>query len=170
MRVQYKEKKTDISLRFGIVKINLSGKKKKKTKKKSNAEKKEKKSENKTIDKENDIGGFQKFLALLQAFYDTSVSIRKTIEVEKLEIDALYGNADAAFTGMAVGFAYAEIYKLIGFLATIFTVRQPAVTIKPVFGEESVFECEADGIIKTKAAHIISTAIKFYFNYKKAIK
>ncbi len=107
---------------------------------------------------------------MLQAFYDTSREIRKSVIVEKIKVDASYGSGDAAFTGMAIGFAYAEIYKLIGFLSSIFTASAPEITIKPIYTEESFFEAEAEGIISTKTAHIIFTGIKFYFNYKKALK
>ena len=161
--IRYKEKKLDFSIHYGKIKIRIPLGSNKKAKSKT-GEKKEKK------EKEDDFGNFRKFIALIQAFYDTSPKIRKTIIVERLKADSVYGTTDAAFTGMAVGFAYAEIYKLIGFISTIFTVKQPEITIKPVFGEESVFEIEGEGIIKTKAAHIISTAIKFYFNYKKALR
>ena len=150
-------------MNFLKIKIKLPFKKKKHSENKKKIKKKK-------SEKKDEFSAFQNFLAILQAFYDTSISIRKTIIVEKLDFDALFGSTDAAFTGMAVGFAYAEIYKLIGFLSTIFTVKKPNFTIKPVFNDESVFDIGGEGIIKTKAAHIISTAIKFYFNYKKAIK
>lgn len=107
---------------------------------------------------------------ILTSFYNTSREIRKCIIIEKLKIDASYSSGDAATTGIAVGFAYAEIYKLIGFLASIFTISYPEITIKPVFSDELLFEAEAESIIKARIAHIIFTGLKFYSNYKKASK
>lgn len=172
LNIIYKNKVLDLSVNFGKVKINIpSGKK-------NNTEKKKRQKTAKEVDKqkkkpkktEDDFGNFKKFCAALQAFYDTSDSVRKTVVAEKLEVFADYGAEDAAFTGMVVGFAYAEVYKLIGFLSAIFTVEAPKIIINPVFNQGSVFKVEAEGIIKTKVAHIISTALKFYFNYKKALK
>ncbi len=90
--------------------------------------------------------------------------------MEKLTIKAEFASLDAGFTGMVTGVAYAEIYKLIGFLATIFTLEQPSITITPIFEEKSFFSIYSEGIIKTKAVHIIFTTIKFYREYRKAIK
>ena len=171
LNIIYRDKVLDLSVNFGKVKIKIPSGKKNKTenKDKKKADSKEVKQKKKS-QKDDDFGGFRKFCAALQALYDTSDSVRKTIVAEKLEVSADYGAEDAAFTGMAIGFAYAEVYKLIGFISVIFTVETPKIVITPVFNQGSVFKLEAEGIIKTKAAHIISTALKFYFNYKKALK
>ena len=127
------------------------------------------KQEDKKIETD-DYNRFEKFFILLQAFYETSANIRRSICVEKLIIKAEFASLDAGFTGMVTGVAYAEIYKLIGFLATIFTLEQPSITITPIFEEKSFFSIYSEGIIKTKAVHIIFTTIKFYREYRKAIK
>ncbi len=161
--LSFKDKKADIIISYGLVKYNIPlSKKKKKT---------DVKTKEKAKDAENDsVSGFTKFFAILQAFYDTSKDIRRSITVERLKAEASYCSGDVAFTGMAVGLAYAEIYKLIGFLANIFTISSPEITIKPVYEDSSFLKIEAESIIKTKAAHIIFTGIKFYSRYKKALK
>jgi hypothetical protein len=152
-----------ISAAFYKSKNLFSGKMKRKNKKEK-VEAEDKKSES------DDFNRLEKFFMLLQAFYETSANIRRSICVEKLTIKAEFGSLDAGFTGMVTGVAYAEIYKLIGFLATIFTLEQPSITITPIFEEKSFFSIYSEGIIKTKAVHIIFTAIKFYREYKKAMK
>ena len=159
--ISYKDKKADIKLAFGNIKFNIPIKEKKKNSESKSQEKTEKK---------DAFEKFKIFCAILQAFYDTSDSLRKTIIIERLKLDAVFGTGDAAFTGMAVGFSYAEIYKLAAFISEIFTVYPPKITITPNFGEEFIFSAEAESIIKTKAAHIISTAWKFYKNYRKELK
>ena len=157
----YKDNVFRLSLKFGKFEFEFP-----KLKKRESSKPREKRN----TKRDDDFYRFQKFFAFIQAFYDTSENIRKTVVVEKTKIKAEYGTEDAAFTGIAVGLAYAEIYKLIGFLASIFTVNQPEITITPIFEDKSVFTLDAEGIIKTKAAHIIFTAVRFYMSYKKALK
>ena len=162
----YSNKMFSMSISAAFVKINIPLKKKTENKKTETKEKKKIKKSKQA----DDFSRFEKFFAVLNAFYESSDRIRKCIAVEKLEVNSEYGSEDAAFTGFAIGIAYAEIYKLVGFLGTIFTLKQPIITITPVFADKAVFELSFEGIIKTKAAHIIFTAIKFYREYRKAIK
>lgn len=161
--ITYKDRKLDIEASFGVFKIKFPTIKNNKKKAKTAKESRNKKTS-------DDFFCFEKFFAVIQAFYESSPRIKKCITVEKLEINSKFGSEDAAFTGMVTGFAYAEIYKLIAFLATIFTLEKPIVIITPVFEDKSVFHIDFKGIIKTKATHIIFTAIKFYTEYKNALK
>lgn len=145
--------KNNLSLSFivGFIKFKLPLKKQPaKDETKNNVKKKEK------ID----------FWSLLQAFYDTSYNIKKTIRVKKLQVEATYGNEDPAFTGMIVGIAYAEIYKLLGMISCIFELEPPLINITSDFSGKDVFTLSCEGIICTKLAHIVFTALKFYKRYK----
>ncbi len=106
------------------------------------------------------------FWSLLQAFYDTSYTIKKTIRIRKLHIEATYGNEDPAFTGMMVGIAYAEIYKFLGVISCVFELEPPLINITSDFSGENVFTLSFEGIICTRLAHIVFTALKYYKNYK----
>lgn len=163
LKVSYIKNSFDILFEFGFVKVKIPRKKKKKDNKEDD------KTEDKKTKKDS-FGAFTKFFCALQGFYNASAAIRKSIYVEKLELKSSFGTEDAAFTGMAVGLAYAEIYKLIGFLSVIFTVRMPEIEITPIFEDRNVFNIEYISIIKTKLAHIIFTGYKFYSGYKKALK
>ncbi len=163
LKVSYIKKNLDVSLNFGFLKIRIPVKKKKN---KENDGKKED-NENK---KKDAFGAFNRFFCVLQGFYDASPAIKKTICVEKLELKSVFGTDDAAFTGTAVGLAYAEVYKLIGFLSVIFKVNMPKIEITPVFEDRMVFDIECKSIIKTKLAHIIIAGYKFYTSYKNALK
>ncbi len=168
LKISYIKNEFDITIKIGFIKFKIP---KKKAKKKKDDKKTEDTEAKKDKPKKDDgIGAFIKFFAALQGFYDSSDRIKKTIVIERLELTSSFGTEDAAFTGMAVGLAYAEVYKLIGFLSVIFTVKTPKIEISPIFEDRNVFNIECKSIIKTKLAHIIFTALKFIKGYKKALK
>lgn len=162
---EYKDKKAEISIKYGFININPLNFRKKKTSKQGK----------KIIDGENDIvtseksenkKSFDDFINIISAFYEASDAIKKAVKIEKLNIDATYGSSDVAFTGMAIGLAYAEIYKFFAAVSCIFTVNAPVITITPDFSEKDIFEIDGEGIVKTDAAHIIFAGIKFYTKFK----
>ncbi len=165
LRISYKKSLFETFLSFGFIKIKIPLNKEKKQKEKNaiNTEKKEK--ENK-----DGFDAFTRFFSVIQGFYNASHLIKKALIIEKLEIKSSFGTEDAAFTGLAVGLAYSEIYKLIGFLSVIFTFEPPKIDITPIFEDRYVFNIECKSIIKTKLAHIIFAGYKFYTSYKKALK
>lgn len=162
--VEYEKKQLSIKIKYGILSFCVT--KKRKTGKARPKKKIREKSENKKKEEGTGDGKLDTFFNLLTAFYDTSDLIRKSIKIEKLNVNAVYGNGDAAFTGMAIGIAYAEIYKLIAFLSCIFTVEPPVVTITPDYSDETIFDAELFCIVKAKPAHIIFAYLKFIKRYK----
>lgn len=159
VNVSYKKKNMKFDVKFGPFHIKLKGADKGK---KQNTEPVKDSEKN---DSERKLS-FDDCINLLSALYETSKTIKRAVKVEKLELSALYGSGDAAATGFLIGIAYAEIYKLIGFLSCIFTVSLPVITITPCYDDEPVFSLDFDLIIKSNAAKIIYTAIKFYTKYK----
>lgn len=154
----YRDKKAEVGIKYGILKKeNILSLRKKRTKA---TEKPEKKSAS------SGDGGIDAFFNILSAFYEVSDLIRKSIKIEKLTLNARYGNADAAFTGMAIGIFYAEIYKLISFVSCVFTVTAPSITVTPDYSDEPVLEAEFGGIVKAKPVHIIIVCIKYMKKYK----
>lgn len=162
--VSYKDKQLNVNIKYGILAFCLT--KKSKTGKAKPKKKAKKKSENKKKKEGSGDGKLDMFFNLLTAFYETSDLIRKSIKIEKFNVNAVYGNGDAAFTGMAIGIAYAEIYKLISFLACIFTVEMPLITIAPDYSDEPKFDAELFCIVKARMAHIIFAYLKFIKRYK----
>ena len=155
--VSYESKKAEFIIKFGPFKLN--GKKKAPKKKdETEEEKKEKKPEEKNP--------HDRILNLIGALYETSGAIKRAIRVESLKLNARFGSSDAAATGFLVGLAYAEIYKFIGLISCVFTVKPPVITIEPDYGDEPVFNADFRTVIKTNAAKAIYTAVKFYTKYK----
>lgn len=162
--VEYRKKQLNIKIKYGILSFCVTKKRKASTAKPK--KKAKKKSENKKKEEGSGDGKLDAFFNLLTAFYDTSDLIRKSIKIDKLNVNAVYGNGDAAFTGMAIGIAYAELYKLIAFLSCIFTVEPPVLTIAPDYSDEPKFDAELFCIVKAKMAHIIFAYLKFIKRYK----
>lgn len=172
--VAYKDKKADINIKYGFINVNVCNFIKKKNinnkkeasvaKKENNSvkEKEKKQTDNNRAEEKN----FNYYVNIISAFYEASGAIRKAVKVEKLNVDAIYGSNDAAFTGIVIGLAYAEIYKLLSLISCVFTVNTPVITITPDFSEKDVFEIEGEGIVKTNAVHIIFVGIKFYTKFK----
>lgn len=172
--VAYKDKKADINIKYGFINVNVCSFIKKKNinnkkeasvaKKENNSvkEKEKKQTDNNPAEEKN----FNYYVNIISAFYEASGAIRKAVKVEKLNVDAVYGSNDAAFTGIVIGLAYAEIYKLLSLVSCVFTVNTPVITITPDFSEKDVFEIEGEGIVKTNAVHIIFVGIKFYTKFK----
>lgn len=151
--------------RFRIYSFELKFNKKKEPKKNKPPKKAD---ETKPPDKQKP-SGVAGAMTYISAIYRTSPQIKRTLCIKRLSVRARIGLSDAAATGLAVGFGYAEIYKLIALLACIFTMEQPEVTLTPDFDHE-VFDWELNGIIKTRLAHIIFTGLTFYFNLQKVKK
>lgn len=164
---EYKNKKAEIKIKYGFISINplkFRNKKNSKQKKKITDGENDIDTSKKDENKENKKS-FDDFLNIISAFYEASDAIKKAVKVEKLNINATYGSSDVAFTGMAIGLAYAEIYKLFAAVSCIFTVNAPVITITPDFSEKNILEIDGEGIVKTDAAHIIFAGIKFYTKF-----
>lgn len=153
--VMYESQKAGLIIKFGPFK--LKGKKRA-PKKNGAGEEKDKKPEEKKP--------YDRILNLIGALYETSGTIKRAIRVESLKLNSRFGSGDAAATGFLVGIAYAEIYKFIGLISCVFTVKPPVITIEPDYGDEPVFNADFRTVIKTNAAKAIYTAVKFYKKYK----
>lgn len=157
--ISFENKKTSISVKFAFIPINIGGGKSKKSripKKENEGNKKQEKSE----------AAIYGAVRLLNAFYSSSKQIRRTVKIEKLNLSAVYGSGDAAATGFIIGIFYAEIYKLIGFFSSIFTVDPPSITVKPSYADEPAFEYSGSVKIKSTLFNLILSGMIFYLNYK----
>lgn len=134
----------------------ISGSKKKKKQKEEKPRKPEE-------ELEKNIVGLDFILSLLGDFRRF---VRKRISLYSFSIDIRFGTADAASTAVTTGLMWSLIYNLLGLIDKIMYVDNPKVNITPVFNE-ATFSTRAEGIIKTRLAHIIATAIVFAYKFLK---
>ncbi len=91
------------------------------------------------------------------------------VEIRDIYIRVRYGTGDAAITGIIYGGIWTLVGNIYSTVCRFWKVQFPRLELEPVFGGKA-FEIEAEGIIKTRLVHIITTAIrslKIYKNSKK---
>ena len=91
------------------------------------------------------------------------------VEIRDIYIRVKYGTGDAAITGIIYGAIWSFVGNVYSTLCRFWKVQFPRLELEPIFGGKA-FEIEAEGIIKTRLVHIITTAIrslKIYKNSKK---
>ncbi len=91
------------------------------------------------------------------------------VEIRDIYIRIKYGTGDAAITGIIYGGIWSLVGNIYSILCRYWKVQFPRLELEPIFGGKA-FEVEAEGIIKTRLVHIITTAIrslKIYKNSKK---
>lgn len=91
------------------------------------------------------------------------------VEIRDIYIRVKYGTGDAAITGIIYGGIWALVGNIYSTVCRHWKVQFPRLELEPIFGGKA-FEVEAEGIIKTRLVHIITTAIrslKIYKNSKK---
>lgn len=88
------------------------------------------------------------------------------VEFSNIYIRSKFGTGDAAHTGMAYGAVWTIIGNVYAFLCRFFKIEFPEVELIPAFNE-TIFEIEAEGIIKMRLVHIISAALMGFRAYKK---
>lgn len=130
------------------------------TKKKKKSEKKEKKPEEE-IDKA--VIGLDFILSLLGDFRRF---VRARISLYKFDFAVTFGTADAASTAVLTGHMWSLVYNLLALVDKIVYVDNPKVNVTPVFND-ATFSIKASGIIKTRLAHIIATAVVFAYKFLK---
>lgn len=91
---------------------------------------------------------FKKFLLYLKD---------KTVKIQKLDINIVFGFCDAAVTGIATGVINGTVYSALGFLHHNFNLKEFNVDVKPDF-EHEAFEALIKGNIKIKIMYIFGTA------------
>ncbi len=92
--------------------------------------------------------------------------IRKRIRFDKLTVDVSIGLDDAPATAIAVGSFWGIIYTLLGLIDRFITICPPNVNVTPKYNE-TAFSFYAEGIIKTRTAHIISIGLIVFIKYLK---
>lgn len=157
--VSFENNSIRISVKLAFIPVNIGSGKSKKSRmpKKENAENKK---------REEGEAAIYGAVRLLNAFYSSSRQIRRTVKIEKMNLSAVYGSGDAAATGFIIGIFYAELYKLIGFFSSIFTVGPPSITVKPSYADEPVLEYSGSVKIKATLFNLILSGMIFYLNYK----
>ncbi len=151
-----------ILLKIAFVKLNIPVNKL--LNKKHNMEKETEKTPKEHIEKS--IIGLDFILDLLGDFRRFA---RKRFSLCDFDINISFGTADAASTAVLTGHLWSLSYNLLALIDKLFRVDKPKVNIAPVFNE-ATFSVRAEGIIKTRIAHIIATAIVFaykFFKYKR---
>ena len=170
LRIIYKDKSLSVTAYVAGLPIHIG---------KGKKDKKQREDKTKAITKElkknggdttSGLSAVDKFFCVLSAFYDASTRIRRALRVEKLDLKVRMSSGDAATTGFLVGVAYAEFYKLVAFLACLFTVEAPVAEFQPVFSDDVLLELTFDGIIRTNLAHSICAGTALYLSYRKQIK
>lgn len=143
-------------LKFDIPLVNLLKGKSKKKKRSKAAKKPE-------DEIEKSIVGIDFVLSLLGDFRRF---VRKRFSVTDFAIDITFGTADAASTAVLTGHLWSLVYNLLSLIDKLMYVDNPSVSINPVFNS-ATFTAQARGIIKTRLAHIIATAVVFAYKFIK---
>ena len=133
--------------------LNKAVKKKKKIEKKKKADEEIEKS----------IIGLDFILSLFGNFRRF---VRRHFSLSDIDIKICFGTAEAASTAVLTGHLWSLIYNLLALLDKLLYVDNPKVDITPQFNE-ATFKASAEGIIKTRLAHIIATATVFVYKLLK---
>lgn len=94
-------------------------------------------------------------------------SIKKTINIKKLDLNIDFGMSDAAITGITTGILWASVYSVFAVITKIVTVHKHNFKIDPIFNK-SVFTIKCDGIIYARLVNIINAGFMLLKNYNKA--
>lgn len=129
------------------------------TKKKKAPQKKEK-PENEI---EKSIVGLDFILSLLGDFRRF---VRKRFSLSEFRLSITFGTADAASTAVLTGHLWSLGYNLLALIDKLMYVDKPDISVNPVFND-ATFTLKAQGIIKTRLAHIIATAVVFAYKFLK---
>ncbi len=103
---------------------------------------------------------------ILSLFGDFRRLVRKMFSLSEFVLDITFGTADAASTAVLSGHLWSLSYNLLALIDKLFYVDNPKVNVTPVFND-ATFSAKAQGIIKTRLAHIIATAIVFAYKFLK---
>lgn len=103
---------------------------------------------------------------ILSLFGDFRRFVRKRFSLCEFGLTIAFGTADAASTAVLSGHLWSLSYNLLALVDKLVYVDNPKVDITPVFNE-ATFSARAQGIIKTRLAHIIATAIVFAYKFLK---
>lgn len=172
------EKKDGEKVRFdaavylpGGIKLNNTDVKKKDKTKKQNNKTKRKKTDKQTEKKESFSDKAKKFYkTFTELKYTYKLSkrrIRKNILCDKIFLDISLGMSDAAKTGMATGALWAAAYNITGFLSRIITIREPQISITPVFDRKHL-EFKAECIFIARGVNLINIMASLGINYLKS--
>ena len=91
------------------------------------------------------------------------------VEIRDIYIRVKYGTGDAAITGIIYGGIWTLVGNIYSIVCRFWKVQFPKLELEPIFGGKA-FEIEAEGIIKTRLVHIITTAIRSFKIYKNSKK
>lgn len=106
---------------------------------------------------------------ILSLFGDFRRFVRKRFSLSNFELKVTFGTAEASSTAVLTGHLYSLSYNILALIDKLLYVDNPLVEVTPVFNN-ATFSAKAQGIIKTRLAHIIATATVFaykYFKYKR---
>ena len=106
---------------------------------------------------------FREIREIVEMIYDCA---GHRVEFTNIYIRSEFGTGDAAHTGMAYGAVWTLIGNVYAFLCRFAKLEFPEVELIPNFNQ-TVFNIEAEGIIKMRLVHIISAAFIGFKAYKK---
>lgn len=131
------------------------------------AKKKKKPEKDTEKNAENDIEkGIVGLDFILSLFGDFRRFVRKRFSLSDFELEVVFGTGDAASTAVYTGHLWSLSYNLLALIDKLMYVDEPKVSVNPVF-DDVTFSAKAKGIIKTRLAHIIATAIVFAYKLLK---
>lgn len=161
-----------VKLRFYVIhpvlgiNIKLNNKEEKKEEITKNEPQKEEEIEKTSfIKKAKDVK--KNFDIIKDTFSNSKQSIKKTINIKKLDLNIDFGLSDAALTGISTGVLWASVYSVFSVLTKIVTVHKHNFKIDPIFNK-TVFTVKCDGIIYARLVNIISAGFMLLKNYNKA--
>ncbi|MBQ3110976.1 MAG: DUF2953 domain-containing protein [Clostridia bacterium] len=128
---------------------------------KKKGKKEEKKKSEKELEKS--IVGLDFVLSL---FGDFRRFVRKRFSLSQFELKVTFGTAEAASTAVLTGHIYSLSYNILALIDKLMYVDNPRVEVTPVFND-ATFSANAQGIIRTRLAHIIATATVFAYKFLK---
>ncbi len=128
---------------------------------KKKGKKEEKKKSEKELEKS--IVGLDFILSL---FGDFRRFVRKRFSLSQFELKVTFGTAEAASTAVLTGHIYSLSYNILALIDKLMYVDNPRVEVTPVFND-ATFSANAQGIIRTRLAHIIATATVFAYKFLK---
>lgn len=112
---------------------------------------------------EKSIIGLDFILSLLGDFRRF---VRKRFSLNDFEFKINFGTAEAASTAVLSGHLWSLSYNILSLIDKLFYVNNPRVEVVPAFNVATL-SVTAGGIIQTRLAHIIATAIVFAYKFLK---
>ena len=103
---------------------------------------------------------------VLSLFGDFRRFVRKRFSLSQFELKVTFGTAEAASTAVLTGHIYSLSYNILALIDKLMYVDNPRVEVTPVFND-ATFSANAQGIIRTRLAHIIATATVFAYKFLK---